>query len=131
MSSLPNLSRFELQCLRKICSIGEVTVRDVHRALPDPPSYSTVRTIVERLEEKGAVKRLRKRGKAWVYGSAVSAPAMIRKEVRRFLEVAFDGVAASLVAQLADMHELSLEDVREVENQLREQEKQRLRKTQP
>jgi BlaI family penicillinase repressor len=113
--SLPDLSRFELQCLRLFSGRGEATVRDIHASLPDPPTYSTVKTIVERLEEKGAIERVRKDGRAWVYRTKVSVPDMIRKEVRRLLEVAFDGSAAPLVAQLADMDELTLDDLREIE----------------
>ncbi len=112
---LPDLSRFELQCLRKLWNRGEATVREVHGDLDDPPSYSTVRKIVERLEEKGAIERVRKSDKAWVYRSAVSPSAMLGKEIRRFLDAAFDGAAAPLVAQLADMNEVTLEDIRELE----------------
>ena len=86
--------------------------------LSDPPSYSTVRKIVDRLEEKGAVERVRKDGKAWVYRSTVSQSAMLRKEIRRFLDTAFDGTAAPLVAQLAHMDELTVEDLREIERVL-------------
>ena len=115
MGGLPDLSRFELQCLRKLWNRGEATVRDIHGDLDSPPSYSTVRKIVERLEVKGAIERVRKDDKAWVYRSTVSPSAMLGKEVRRFLEAAFDGAAAPLVAQLADMNEVTLEDIRELE----------------
>ena len=115
MGGLPNLSRFELQCLRKLWNRGEATVRDIHGDLDAAPSYSTVRKIVERLEEKGAIERVRKVDLAWVYRSAVSPSAMLGKEIRRFLDAAFDGAAAPLVAQLADMNEVSLEDIRELE----------------
>lgn len=115
MARLPDLSRFELQCLRKVWSRGEATVGEIHSDLPQAPSYSTVRKIVERLERKGAIARVRKQGKAWVYAPVISKPAMLRKEIRRFLDVAFDGVAASLVAQLADMDELTVEDIKEIE----------------
>ena len=115
MGSLPDLSRFELQCLRKLWSLGDASVRDVHEALSDPPSYSTVRKIIERLEEKGAVKRLRMEHKAWIYTSTVSARAMIRKEVRQFLDSVFDGVGGPLIAHLADMDAVSLDDLREAE----------------
>lgn len=115
MGKLPDLSRFELQCLRKLWSRGEATVGDIHGDLSAPPSYSTVRKIVERLEQKGAIRRVRKQGKAWVYAPSISKPAMLKKEIKRFLDVAFDGAAAPLLAQLADMNELSLEDIREIE----------------
>jgi len=120
MTALPSLSRFELQCLRRLWDRREATVREIHDALSDPPSYSTVRKIVERLEEKGAVERVRKDGRAWVYRSTVAPSAMLRKEIRKFLDVAFDGAAAPLVAQLARMEELTVEDLREIERVLGE-----------
>jgi predicted transcriptional regulator len=43
---------------------------------------------------------------------------MIRKEVRRLLDALFDGEAAPLVAHLADMNELTLDDLREIEKTL-------------
>jgi BlaI family penicillinase repressor len=118
MTRLPDLSRFELQCLRKLWDRGEATIGEIRRDLTDPPTYSTVRKIVERLEEKGAVVRVRKHERAWVYRSTIKPSAMIRKEIRRFLDVAFDGAAAPLVAQLADMKEVTLEDLRELERRL-------------
>ena len=116
--SLPNLSKFEMECLRRLWSRKEASVRDVHADLPDPPSYSTVRKIFERLEEKGAVQRVRMDGKAVIYRSAVPSAAMIRKEIKRLLDTLFDGSAAPLVAHLAEMDAISLEDLRAVEAQL-------------
>ena len=118
MTRLPDLSRFELQCLRRLWERREATAREIHDDLPDAPTYSTVRKIIERLEEKGAVERVRLDGKALVYRPAVSQSQMLRKEVRRFLDTAFGGVATPLIAHLADMNELSLDDLRAVERQL-------------
>jgi len=118
--SLPDLSRFEIECLRRLWSRGEASIRDVHSDLPDPPSYSTVRKIFERLESKGAITRVRLDGKAWVYRSKVSSSEMIRKEIRRLLDTLFDGSARPLVAHLADMDDLSIDDLKEIERQLRD-----------
>jgi len=121
MAKVPDLSRFELQCLGKLWSLGHASIREVHEALDGAPSYSTVKKIFERLEEKGAVERVRRAGKAWVYRSTVKPRAMIRKEVRRLLDTLFDGEAAPLVAHLADTDELSLDDLREVERTLKQE----------
>jgi BlaI family penicillinase repressor len=126
---LPDLSRFELQCLRKLWSRKEGTVREVHGDLPNAPSYSTVRKIFERLEEKGAVRRVRLDGKAWVYKPQVSASDIIRKEIRRLLDNLFDGAAPELVSHLADMKELSLEDIRLIEEGLGKERRNRPRGT--
>jgi BlaI family penicillinase repressor len=113
--SLPQLSRFELQCLRMLWDQGEATVRDIHGDIDDAPTYSTVRKIFERLEDKGAVERVRRDGAAWVYRSAVAPTPIIQQEIRRFLDGLFNGSAAPLVAHLAEMNELSLEDLKEIE----------------
>ncbi len=117
---LPDLSRFEIECLRRLWSRGEASIRDVHSDLPDPPSYSTVRKIFERLESKGAIERVRLEGKAWVYRSRVSSSEMIRKEIRRLLDTLFDGSARPLMSHLADMDDLSIEDLRGLERRLSE-----------
>ncbi len=115
MPKLPNLSRFELQCLRLLWDEGEATVRDIHDKIKDAPTYSTVRKIFERLEGKGAVERVRRDGAAWVYRSAVAPTPVIQREIRRFLDGLFNGAAGPLVAHLAEMDALSLEDLKEIE----------------
>lgn len=115
---LPDLSRFELQCLKRLWERGEASVREIQGDFDDAPGYSTVRKIFERLEEKQAVERVRREGKAWVYRSRVKPGAMIRKEIRRFVDALFDGAAGPLVAHLAEMDELSMEDLREIERSL-------------
>jgi predicted transcriptional regulator len=117
---LPDLSRFEIQCLRRLWDRGEASVRDIHADLPDAPSYSTVRKIFERLETKGAVERVRQEGKAVIYRSRVPASAMIHKEIKRLLETFFDGEAQPLMSHLADMDAVSLEDLRELESYLKD-----------
>jgi BlaI family penicillinase repressor len=107
-----------MQCLRRLWSRKEASIRDVHDDLPSPPSYSTVRKIFERLEEKGAIERVRMDGKAVIYRSTVSPAAMIRKEIGRLLDTLFDGSAAPLVAHLAEMDAVSLDDLRALEAQL-------------
>ncbi len=128
MAALPDLSRFELQCLRILWSLGKASIRDVHGSLDDAPSYSTVKKIVERLEEKGAVERVRRDGKAWIYRSRVKPRDMIRKEIRRFLDSLFNGEAGPLVAHLADMDELTVGDLRELERTLEPDRKTRSRR---
>lgn len=117
-AKLPQLSRFELQCLRHVWEGGEASAREVHAALDQPPSYSTVRTILGRLEEKGAIARERREGNAWVYRSIVDPAAIRRHEVGRFLDTLFGGRVGDLVATLTDMEALDLEDLRELERHL-------------
>lgn len=121
MTQLPELSRFELQCLRRLWALGRGTARAVQEALPDEPGYSTVRKILERLEEKGAIRRVGHEGKAWVYAPAVSRSAMVRKQIRGLLDDLFDGEGAPLVSHLADMKALSVDDLEAIAERLDEE----------
>ncbi len=118
--TVPDLSRFELQCLRLLWTRGEASMREIHEDLGGSPTYSTVRKIFERLEQKGAVERVRLDGRACIYRPAVSPPAVIRREVRRLLDGLFAGEGASLVAHLADTDEITLDDLRTIESHLLE-----------
>lgn len=115
---LPQLSRFELQVLRLLWTRSEASVADLHGDIPDGPSYSTIRKIVERLEQKGAIERVRLDEKAVIYRAAVPRTAVVRHEIRRFLDVMFDGAAGPLVAHLADMDAVSLDELKTLERQL-------------
>ena len=122
--SLPDLSRLEMIILRKLWNLGEATARQLQEGLEGDHGYSTVRKILERLEEKGAVEKARLEGKAWIYRSTVPASKMIHREIRKLLDTFFDGSAAPLVAHLADMDAVSIEDVRELEKMLEDQDRE-------
>jgi predicted transcriptional regulator len=126
--TLPDLSRFEFACLQKLWARGEATVRDIHGDLPQPPTYSTVRKIVERLEEKGAIERARRQGKAWTYHPRVEQSEMVRKEVDRLVAQVFDGSAERLIDYLARSHVVSLKDLRGVEKRLEKRKKKKKKK---
>jgi BlaI family penicillinase repressor len=115
---LPELSRLEIQCLRLLWQRDQASVREIHNDLDQPASYSTIRKIVERLEEKGAVERIGRSGKAVLYRSRVSRSAMMRKEVGRFLDTMFDGSALSLMSQLVDMESVNKADLAKLKEYL-------------
>jgi len=111
------LSRFELQVMEVLWRTGEVSVREVHEALPKDPAYTTVQTIVQRLEQKGAVRRTRKVGNALMF-----APAITRKAVhRRLIDELLDLVGGSqpLLAHLVDSGKLSVDDLKAIEKRAR------------
>ena len=108
---LPDLSRLEIQCLRLLWKRQQASVREIQTDLGPSAGYSTVRKIIERLEEKGAVQRAGRRGKALLYRSRVSQTEMMRKEVGRFLDTMFDGSALSLMSQLVDMESVTASDL--------------------
>ena len=120
------LTRFELEIMRVLWDLEKASVREIQEKLPENkrPAYTTVQTIVRRLEEKAAVRRLRKIGNALIFEPAVSRKVAHGRLISDLLQM-FGGSARPLMAHLAEMGKLSLEDVREVEALLVEQQKER------
>ncbi len=61
-----DLGRRERQILEAVYALGQASVSDALAALPDPPSYSAVRAILNMLTEKGRLRR-KKDGKRFLY----------------------------------------------------------------
>lgn len=113
------LTRFELQLMEAFWSLGAVSVREVLEYLPEKkrPAYTTVQTMVYRLEEKGALRRVKKIGNAYIFEAVVTRQAAHRRLVDDLLEL-FGGSARPLMAQLVESGKLTLEDVRAIEDVL-------------
>ena len=109
------LSRFELQVLDVLWTLREGSVRQVQDALAErSPAYTTVQTIVLRLEAKGAVKRVGKSGNAFVFAPTVSKKSVIRRLLGELLELV-GGSPQPLVAHLLESGKLTIEDLRAIE----------------
>ena len=113
------LTKFELEIMHALWELGSASVREIQEQLPEKkrPAYTTVQTIVRRLEEKGAVRKLKKIGNAFVFEPVVTRKAAHFRLINELLDL-FGGSARPLMAHLAEAGKLSLEDVREMENML-------------
>src|SRR3712207_374445 len=102
--------------------LGSASVREIQERLPEKkrPAYTTVQTIVYRLEEKGAVRRVKKIGNAHIFEAAVTRQSTHRRLINELLDL-FGGSARPLMAHLVETGKLSLEDVRELESDILKQ----------
>jgi predicted transcriptional regulator len=116
------LTRFELEIMRVLWDLERASVREIQEKLSDKrrPAYTTVQTIIRRLEEKSAVRRLRKIGNALIFEPAITRKAVHGRLITELLQM-FGGSARPLMAHLAEMGKLNLEDVRELEVLMTEQ----------
>jgi predicted transcriptional regulator len=82
--------------------MGEGTVRDIHRALAASRTraYTTVMTIMDRLEQKGIVAR-RKVGRAFLYQARLTAEEARLKAVEKIVAGFFDGSPEALAEHLS------------------------------
>ncbi len=104
--------------------IGEASVREIHEALEETrrPAYTTVQTIVQRLEQKGAVKRTRKIGNALMFAPTVTRKSAYRRVIDDLLAL-FGGAAQPVVAHLLESGKLTLEDLKALEENERARKK--------
>ena len=116
----PRLTKFELELMDRLWQLGSASVREIQESLPekDRPAYTTVQTMIYRLEEKGAVKRVKKIGNAHVFEPVITRKAAYRRIMDDLLEL-FGGSAAPVMAHLVESGKLTLEDVREAEQALK------------
>lgn len=91
-ADVPATSRRERQILDVLHRLGRGSVLDVQSQLPDPPSYSGVRTLLGVMEAKGLVTHAVK-GKAFIYSPA-SSPVVARRSALRHLIATFFGGSA-------------------------------------
>jgi predicted transcriptional regulator len=117
----PRLSKLEMQVMELFWEHGSQAVREIQERFPEKtrPAYTTVQTVVNRLEAKGALARARKLGNAHVFEPTVSRNAAQRRLVDEFLKL-FGGRMQPLMSHLVESGKLTLEDVQEAEKKLHE-----------
>ena len=110
------LTRLELEVMDAVWALGSGSVREILEQLPEQkrPAYTTVQTIIYRLEEKGAVRRVKKIGNAHIFEALVTRKAAHKRLIDELLHV-FGGSPRSLMAQLVETGQLTLHDLKELE----------------
>ncbi len=112
----PHLSRRERQIMDIVFARGEASAAEVAAALPDPPSYSAVRTLLRILEEKGHLRH-REDGPRYVFAPTEARETASRSALQRVLETFFAGSLSNAVAALVDTEagKLSTEELKRLE----------------
>ena len=118
--ALPRLTKLELQIMDALWSRGASSVREIQAAFPekDRPAYTTVQTMVYRLEVKKAIRRLKKIGNAHIFEATISRNAAQRRLIDDLLSF-FGGRPQPVVAHLVETGKLTLDDVQEAEQLIR------------
>jgi predicted transcriptional regulator len=99
----PALSRRERQIMDIIYRRGAATAGEIRDEMLDAPSYSTVRTLLRVLKDKGHVQQ-RSDGPRYVYSPTVSPTKAKRRALERIVSTFFSGSAEAAMATLIDMH---------------------------
>jgi BlaI family penicillinase repressor len=117
---MAKLSKLELQVMDALWALGRASVREIQETFKEKgrPAYTTVQTMVYRLEGKDAVRRVKKVGNAHVFEAAITRDSAHRRLVDDLLGL-FGGSSQPLMAHLVETGKLTLDDVREAERLLR------------
>ena len=123
--ALPRLSRLELQIMETLWTHGALSVREIleHLSTEKRPAYTTVQTMVYRLEAKKVLRRAKKVSNAHIFEAVISRNTAQRRLVDEFLGL-FGGRMQPVMTHLVETGKLTLEDVQDAEKRLRELTKQ-------
>lgn len=115
------LTKLELEIMEAYWKLGSASVREVQEAFPERgrPAYTTVQTIVYRLEEKGALRRVKRIGNAYVFEAAITREMAQRRLIDELLEL-LGNSTRPLMAHLIETGRLTMKDIRELESTLSE-----------
>jgi BlaI family transcriptional regulator, penicillinase repressor len=107
------LSRAETRILEQYWKLGTCSVREVLDSLPEDErvAYTTVQTLVYRLEQKGALRKVKKIGNAQLFAAAINRSEFRSGLVRDLLHL-FGGSPRMLVSNLLETGTLTLKDLK-------------------
>jgi BlaI family transcriptional regulator, penicillinase repressor len=107
------LAKAETRILEQFWKLGTSSVREVLDSLPEDErvAYTTVQTLVYRLEQKGALRKVKKIGNAQLFEAAIDQGEHRRRLVRDLLDL-YGGSPRLLVSNLLESRTLTLKDLR-------------------
>jgi BlaI family transcriptional regulator, penicillinase repressor len=115
-----SLTKPELEILEVLWTRGACSIRELHDALPakNRPAFTTVQTVVYRLEKKKAVRCVKRISKANIFEAAISRDEAHTTLVDELLNL-FGGRPKPVMARLVESGRLTLEDIKEAEDALK------------
>jgi len=117
---LPALSRRERQVMDILFRRGEATAGEVMADLPDPPTYSSVRSILKILVDKGHAT-YREEGLRYVYLPATSATDFREEALKHVIRTFFNGSTDQTIAAVLRVSDsnLSDEEIERIQDRIR------------
>jgi BlaI family penicillinase repressor len=115
-----SLTKPELQILDVLWTRGECSIRELHDAVPTKgrPAFTTIQTVVYRLEKKKALRCVKRIGKANIFEAVITRDEAQTTLVDELLSL-FGGRPKPVMARLVESGHLTLEDIKEAEDALK------------
>ena len=113
----PKPTDAELELLQLLWTLGPSTVRSIHESLPKKTGYTTTLKILQKMADKGLVKRDESQ-KSHIYSAASRAESTQRQLVRHLLTSAFSGSPGKLVMQALSEQKATTEEIQQIKDLL-------------
>src|SRR5438046_3228257 len=115
--SKARFTKAETRNLEQFWKLGTSSVREVLDSLPEDErvAYTTVQTLVYRLEQKGALRKVKKIGNAQLFQAAIDQGEHRRRLVRDLLDL-FGGSPRLLVSNLLETRTITLKELRALQS---------------
>jgi predicted transcriptional regulator len=129
---MTKLSKLELKIMEVLWTAGACSIREIQETFPEKgrPAYTTIQTMVYRLETKGAVRRSKKISNAHIFEAVVSRNAAGSSLIDELLGL-FGGRTQPVMAHLIETGKLTLADVKEAEKILRNLQREKTKQPVP
>jgi len=114
---MDRISKGEMEVLKALWKCGGGSVREIAEALPRKQrrAYTTLQTLLKRLEEKGAVACI-KDGVPHIYRARVTRQSLMKSRLKSIAEELCDGSAGSLMMAMVDQKRFSEEELASFRN---------------
>src|ERR1700731_1956526 len=111
------LSKAETRILEQFWKLGTCSVREILDSLPEDErvAYTTVQTLVYRVEQKGALRKVKKIGNAQLFEPAIDEREYRRGLMRDLLDL-FGGSPRLLVSNLLETGTITLKDLKTLQD---------------
>jgi predicted transcriptional regulator len=116
----PRLTKLELKVMDALWNNGAISIREIQETFPENerPAYTTVQTIVYRLENKKVVRRTKKIGNAHIFEASISRNTANGKLIDNLLGL-FGGSVHPVMSHLIETGKLTMEDLEEAKKTLK------------
>ena len=115
------LSDFELEVMQFFWQLQEAAAPQIHKLIQQSRDvkYTTVKTIIDRLEKKGSLRRAKMEGRTIFYAPTSDKLNVRKPLIKDFISKVFLGKSQSLAAHILEEEELTKEDIEYLESVLK------------
>jgi predicted transcriptional regulator len=125
--ALERLTRREREIVEAIVALSNcASAEDIRQRLSDPPSYSAVRALLARLEQRGWVKHAQD-GPRYIYSATTAPQTMTRAALKHSLRVFFEGSRRRMITALLREGDWTDEELQELKAEIDRVSKERKR----